>query len=66
MKINVQYDLMKKPFILTDLTEGEDGAAAKCLHEEHGGDVGGHLGGGHGRQAPEEVLEMTKRVLCEL
>jgi hypothetical protein len=54
--------------ILTDLTEGEDGAAAKCLHEEHGGDVGGHLGGGHGRQAPEEVLKITKgsnqRVLC--
>jgi hypothetical protein len=46
--------------ILTDLTEGEDGAAAKCFHEEHGGDVGGHLGGGHRGQTPEEVLKMTR------
>ncbi len=66
MKINAQYDLMEKKHILTDLAEGEDGAAAKRLHEEHGGDVGGHLGGGHRGQAPEEVLKMTKRVLREL
>jgi hypothetical protein len=70
MKINIQYDLIEKTFILTDLTEGENGATAKCFHEEHGGNVGGNLGGGHGGQAPEEVLKMTKgsnqRVLCEV